>query len=230
MNVVWPRIGGAKPAIRLNASLVKEQKEKAKTRVPTVAVYRRQYPYLFKGHHFTFGKQTWDVHALVSPDYMYSRSGLVPDRRCHTLLLCGHITSSCKSKYFMQKCFPFLSTLRPSALCYSLSAIRSPLGLAELALLYPSWSCPNNEQQDPAGMNCCKPQAAEKPASARWEGRSFWLCNRPSSSGKSPRTRSRQQKSSCASLTASVSPRRRASVSCACFFPGWMCPMTPGPI
>lgn len=67
----------------------------------------------------------------------------------------------------------FLSSLL-SAL--PLSAIRSPLGLAELALLYPSWSCPNNEQQDPAGMNCCKPQAAEKPASARWEGRSFWLC------------------------------------------------------
>src|ERR1700734_3163857 len=107
----------------------------------------------------------------------------------------------------MQKCFPFLS------------AIRSPLGLVEPALLYPSRSCPSNGQEDPANMNFCRPQAAEEPTSTRWEGRSFWLCTEFHLLGNRPRTRSRQQKSSYASLTASVSPCRHASACCACSFP-----------
>ena len=78
MNVVCPALAGQKPAIRLNASLDGAER-KSQDWGPAVAVYRRQYPHLFKGHHFTFGKQTWDVHALVRTDYMYSRSGLVPD-------------------------------------------------------------------------------------------------------------------------------------------------------
>jgi hypothetical protein len=110
----------------------------------------------------------------------------------------------------------FLSSLL-SAL--PLHAIRSLSGLAEPALLYPSRSCPSNGQQDPTDINCCKPQAAEKPTSTRWEGLSFWLCTEFRLLENRPRTRSRQQKSSYASLTASLSPCSHASVSHACSFP-----------
>jgi hypothetical protein len=73
-----PRIG-SKPAIRLNASLVTEQKKKAKDQVTYNGGVPATVSAFVQTSLFTFRKLTRDIHALVSTGYTYSRCDIVHD-------------------------------------------------------------------------------------------------------------------------------------------------------
>jgi hypothetical protein len=125
MNVACPalvQLAGPKPAIRLNASLVTEQEKRPR---PGDLQWRCTGDSIRICSKITFLRlgcpRARSILTTRTADLVLCLMNGLESMLTYAPPVWPHPEPSCRSKHSMQKCFPFLSALCPSALRYSLS-------------------------------------------------------------------------------------------------------------